>query len=151
LTLMNRKARGSERYAVTSRPKTVEWASQNMFVLGLIVVIGLCLHLCNFWYHMQFAEVVNDPVIAFGGDYADGAGLMAQTFGQPVLAILYLVWFAAIWFHLTHGFWSSLQTLGWNNQKWVNRWKCISNIYTTILMACFALVDIVYCVKALLN
>jgi succinate dehydrogenase / fumarate reductase cytochrome b subunit len=48
LTLMNRKARGSERYAVTDRPKTVEWASQNMFVLGLIVVVGLLLHLMQF-------------------------------------------------------------------------------------------------------
>ena len=27
LTMQNRKARGSERYAVTDKPKTVEWAS----------------------------------------------------------------------------------------------------------------------------
>jgi succinate dehydrogenase / fumarate reductase cytochrome b subunit len=147
LTLLNRKARGSERYAVTDRPKTVEWASQNMFVLGLIVVIGICLHLCNFWYHMQFAEIANDSVLALGGDYADGAGLMHQTFGNPVLLVLYLVWFAAIWFHLTHGFWSAMQTLGWNNQLWVKRWKCIANIYTTLLMACFALVVIIMFIK----
>ena len=29
LTLQNRKARGNNRYAVTSRPEKVEWASQN--------------------------------------------------------------------------------------------------------------------------
>jgi succinate dehydrogenase / fumarate reductase cytochrome b subunit len=150
LTLMNRKARGSERYAVTDRPKTVEWASQNMFVLGLIVVVGLLLHLCNFWYHMQFAEVANDPVLALGGNFADGTGLMYQTFGNPLLAVLYLIWFAAIWFHLTHGFWSAMQTLGWNNQVWVKRWKCISNIYVTILMICFALVVVTFFVKHLI-
>lgn len=37
LTLQNRKARGNNRYAVTTKPKDVEWASQNMLVLGLIV------------------------------------------------------------------------------------------------------------------
>ena len=34
LTLQNRKARGNDRYAINARPKGVEWASQNMFVLG---------------------------------------------------------------------------------------------------------------------
>ena len=42
LTIQNRKARGSERYAVTERRKDkVEWASQNMLVLGIIVIVGL--------------------------------------------------------------------------------------------------------------
>ena len=44
LTIQNRAARGSERYAVVDKPKTVEWASQNMLVLGLIVIVGLGLH-----------------------------------------------------------------------------------------------------------
>lgn len=147
LTLLNRKARGSERYAVTERPSTVEWASQNMFVLGLIVILGIILHLTDFWYHMQFAEIANDMVLAPGGDPADGIALMKITFKNPVFVLLYLVWFGAIWFHLTHGFWSALQTLGWNNQIWIKRWKCISNIYTTILMACFALVVIFFFIK----
>ena len=32
LTLQNRRARGNDRYALSVRPKGVEWASQNMFV-----------------------------------------------------------------------------------------------------------------------
>ena len=47
LTMQNRKARGNERYAVVDKPKTVEWASQNMLVLGIIVIVGLGLHLVN--------------------------------------------------------------------------------------------------------
>ena len=50
LTIQNRAARGSERYAVTAKPKNVEWASQNMLVLGIIVILGLALHFVNFWY-----------------------------------------------------------------------------------------------------
>ena len=39
LTIQNRKARGNDRYAVVAKPKQVEWASQNMLVLGIIVVV----------------------------------------------------------------------------------------------------------------
>lgn len=41
LTYINRRARGKDRYKVTEKPKDVEWASQNMLVLGIIVVIGI--------------------------------------------------------------------------------------------------------------
>ena len=39
LTLQNRKARGNNRYAVTDKPEAVEWASQNMLVLGIIMIL----------------------------------------------------------------------------------------------------------------
>ncbi len=60
LTMQNRKARGSERYAVVDKPKTVEWASQNMLVLGIIVIVGLGLHLVNFWAKMQLPELMHN-------------------------------------------------------------------------------------------
>ena len=137
LTLQNRRARGASRYAVTDRPEKVEWASQNMFVLGVIVVLGLLLHLFNFWYNMMFAELSGAmPDI----DPADGYGCIVDTFSNPVYAVLYLVWLAALWFHLTHGFWSALQTLGWSGKIWFNRWKCIGMWYATILILLFAVV-----------
>ena len=137
LTLQNRRARGASRYAVTDRPEKVEWASQNMFVLGVIVVLGLLLHLFNFWYNMMFAELTGAmPDI----DPADGYGWIVYTFSNPVYAVLYLVWLAALWFHLTHGFLSALQTLGWSGKIWFNRWKCIGMWYATILILLFAVV-----------
>ena len=141
LTLQNRKARGTNRYAVTDKPEKVEWASQNMFVLGLIVVIGLILHLYNFWANMMLAEEINDGY-SFVGDFtaSDGAGLIAYTFYNPVFAVLYLVWFVALWFHLTHGFWSAFQTLGLNNKTWFCRWKFIGNCYVTVIMLIFVAV-----------
>ena len=59
LTLQNKKARGGQGYAYTVKPKTVEWASQNMFVLGVIVILGMALHLFNFWANMQLVEVLH--------------------------------------------------------------------------------------------
>ncbi len=154
LTMQNRKARGSERYAVTDKPKTVEWASQNMLVLGLIVIVGLGLHLFNFWAKMQLPELMHNMgmhadtlTLAYA---ANGAYHIQQTFSCPVYVVLYLVWLFALWFHLTHGFWSSMQSLGWNNKVWIDRWKCISNIYSTIVVLGFALVVVVFFVKTLI-
>ena len=141
LTLQNRKARGNNRYAVTATPDKVDWNSRNMFVLGVIIVLGLLLHLFNFWYNMMFAEFAHGGM-AFVGSYAatDGAGLMSYTFRNPVFTVLYILWFAAIWFHLTHGFWSAMQTLGIDGKIWFNRWRVIGNVYVTIVMLCFVVV-----------
>ena len=87
LTMQNRKARGNNRYAVTSKPEKVEWASQNMFVLGIIIVLGLLLHLFNFWYNMMLAELVNGgmPFINEVDSASNGYAMIAYTFKNPGL------------------------------------------------------------------
>lgn len=150
LTAQNRRARGSERYAVTDKPAKVEWASQNMLVLGIIILLGLILHLYNFWYNMMFAELfpnVVTPMVNAAGENikpSDGFEFIKVTFANPCFASLYVIWIVAIWFHLSHGFWSALQTLGWNGKTWFCRWKLIGLIYTTILMALFLIVVLAF-------
>ena len=142
LTAQNRRARGAERYNVTSKPGKVEWASQNMLVLGLIVCLGLCLHLYNFWYNMMFAELF--PSLHFDAAPADGFGKMVSTFGNPLFVVLYVIWLVALWFHLSHGFWSAMQTLGWNGKTWFCRWKTIGIIYVTLLIMGFLVVALAF-------
>lgn len=148
LTLHNRSSRGSQRYAMTAEPEGVTWASRNMYVLGIIIVLGLLLHLYNFWYNMQFAEIIGNHEL---GPFppADGAAYIAALFSSQVYCIIYLVWFAAIWFHLTHGFWSAFHTIGWDNQTWLPRLKRIANVVATIVFLCFALVVIVFYLRSL--
>ena len=146
LTMQNRKARGSERYAVTTRPAGVEWASQNMLVLGIVIVLGLLLHLFNFWYNMMFAELTG---IAVAHDPADGYAYIQDTFACPVYVVLYIVWLAALWFHLSHGFWSAMQTFGWNGKTWFCRWKVIGIVYSTFLCLGFLVVVLWFAAKGL--
>ena len=131
LTLQNRSARGSNRYAVTARPKSVEWASQNMLVLGIIVLCFLVLHLYQFWAKMQLPEIMGEPADS-------GYVALKTTFEQVWVLPVYLIGFCAIWFHITHGFWSAFQSIGVNNDKWLNRWKCIGWWWATIVMLLFA-------------
>ena len=131
LTFQNRKARGNNRYAVTTKPKDVEWASQNMLVLGIIVLGVMVLHLTQFWAKMQLPELMGEHIMR-GQDY------LRATFSQLWVLPVYLIWFAALWFHISHGFWSAFQTLGTANDKWIPRWQCISKWWATIVFILFA-------------
>ncbi|MFA7104639.1 MAG: succinate dehydrogenase cytochrome b subunit [Dysgonamonadaceae bacterium] len=136
LTLQNRKARGVNKYASSSKTP-VAWSSKNMFVLGLFILIFLFLHLYQFWYQMQFKELFH-----IEGARPDGAQLVVEMFSQVWVVILYVIAFVALWFHLTHGFWSAIHTVGWNNTVWMKRLKVIGNIISTLICLGFVVVTL---------
>jgi len=141
LTLYNMKARGNQRYEVSNKAQTDSWASRNMFVLGVIILGVLVFHLSHFWAKMQLPEFT-------GGHAENGNVLMEQTFGNIWITICYLIWFAALWFHLTHGFWSAFQTVGANNEKWLPRLKAVSYLYSTFIAVGFSIIAIFAYMKA---
>ena len=146
LTLQNRKARGRDNYASGKQTKT-DWSAKNMYVLGLIILLGIVLHLWNFWYHMQFKELFH-----IEGAVTKGSGLVIGLFSDyPVYSLLYMLWLIAIWFHLTHGGWSAFQTIGFNNKVWFPRLKCISNMVATLVLIGFAVVPVYFTVKSFFN
>lgn len=152
LTIQNRKARGQQRYAVTVTEKGVSWASKNMLVLGVIIIGGLAIHLIHFWSNMMLVELMGEHSVVIGGvEYAptDGAGLIAYTFSKWYNVLIYVVWLAALWFHLSHGAWSMIQTVGWANDKWYPRLKCLSTLVATLICGGFALVVIFFYIKSL--
>ena len=145
LTVDNYRARGKQRYAVTVQEKGVAWSSKNMLVLGVIVILGLGLHLVHFWSKMQLVEILGGHASVVDGyeiAATSGAALMMVTFSKWYNVALYIVWFAALWFHLTHGVWSMFQTVGWANDTWYPRLKCAANVVATLIFLGFALVAV---------
>lgn len=151
LSVQNYRARGRERYDVTKRQPGVEWASKNMLVLGVIVLGFIALHLYNFWFKMQYVEILHKMDVHVSPELLEnatnGAMYISALFANWVYSLLYLVWLTALWFHLTHGVWSLFHTLGWNNNTWMPRLKCISNIVSTCICVAFAAVVLVYFFK----
>ena len=148
LSFQNYKARGKQRYAVVDRQEGVSWASKNMLVIGAIVLLGLGLHLFNFWANMQLPEVlhklgmhVEEDVMAL---VADGSHYIVNTFSCSVYSIIYLVWLAFLWFHLAHGVASVMQSIGWNNHVWKNRIEVIGKVVAALIVLLFASVVIYY-------
>ncbi len=144
LSITNLKARGKERYAISHKGEADSWAAKNMLVLGIIVLGCLALHFTDFWAEMQLKQFQGVP----HDQLADPNVLMYNTFGSYIITVLYLAWFTALWFHLTHGFWSAFQSIGWNNQIWIKRWKVISYIFATIISGGFAIIAIAACLRA---
>ena len=154
LTIQNRKARGNDRYAVTSRPPQVEWASKNMLVLGIVVLAFLVVHLIQFWAKMQWQELRHADLAVLpmleGGivEPAQGTLFLQLAFSQVWTPIVYIIGFVALWFHMNHGFWSMFHSTGWDNQIWLPRLKKIGCWWTTIVIALFVAQAIVFTVHA---
>lgn len=62
-----------------------------------------------------------------------------------VYTVIHLIWLCALWFHLNHGIWSAMQSLGLNGKVWFQRLKVISTIYSTVLIMMFAAVAVLFC------
>ena len=133
LSWQNVKARGGwKRYEVASKASADSWSAKNMFVLGIVILGFICFHLTHFWAKMQLPEM-------FGvGTFENNPYLLLNaTFGKWWILVLYLIWFAAIWLHLVHGFWSMFQTVGWSGQTWFKRLKVIGVVVATIIVLMF--------------
>lgn len=148
LTIQNRKARGNDRYAVNKRPKSVEWASQNMLALGIFVLAFMVLHLVQFWAEMQLPEIQERYLENYNVEVLGGKEAIFAAFSQVWTLPIYLVGFAALWFHLTHGIWSAFQSVGTSNNVWLCRWKAISWWWATIVCGLFAVEAVVFTVMA---
>ncbi len=135
LSYGNYKARGTERYAVANKTKTGSWAAKNMLVLGVIVLGLVAFHLNHFWAEMQLKE--------FQGHHAENPyELLNLTFQNGWMVVIYVVWFAALGFHLTHGFWSAFQTIGLSNKIWEKRLVIIGKVFVGIIVLGFSLVAV---------
>lgn len=154
LTLQNRAARGVDRYAVTARQPQVEWSSKNMLVLGIVVLAFLVVHLIQFWAKMQWQELRHAELAVLPQlnevpvQPAMGTLFIEMAFKEVWTPIVYIIGFVALWFHMTHGFWSMFHTIGWDNNRWLGRLKTIANWWTTIVVALFIAQAVVFTVQA---
>ena len=141
LTLKNIKARGGyKRYEVASKAAADSWSARNMFVLGIIIVGFICFHLTHFWAKMQLPELFG--FLGIGTFENNPYLLLVTVFGKWWILALYIIWFLAVWFHLTHGFWSMFQTVGWDGQTWFKRLKVIGIIVASIICLMFVVTGV---------
>lgn len=146
ITIKNQMAR-PQKYKVVSKTK-VSWASKNMFILGGFIFIFLVIHLANFFWEVKFGSIA---IISYDGGQTElhnVYALVAGLFQECLLYdILYIVGAIFLFFHLTHGFWSAFQSIGWNNEKWICRLKSIAYIYAIIVGGGFAFIPLYFIIK----
>ena len=138
LTFQNVRARGGfKRYEVSSKAAADSWSARNMFVLGIVILGIIFFHLFHFWAKMQMPELLHV------GTFENNPYLLLTTvLGKWWILVIYLIWFAAVWLHLIHGFWSMFQTVGWDGSVWFKRVKMIGIIFASLICLMFVTVGI---------
>lgn len=106
LTARDHAARGSRYVKVTRRVQT--YAAATMRVGGVILVGFLVFHLLQFT-----AKTVTPGFSASDDPYT----MFVKSFQLPWMVVVYALWLVAVCFHVRHGVWSGLTTLGLNFSK----------------------------------
>jgi succinate dehydrogenase / fumarate reductase cytochrome b subunit len=133
LTLMNREARP---VGYESR-KNVEtsWGALTMRWGGVLLAIFIVFHLFHFTGGMvgfqpgQFEHLMVYQNVVAG-------------FSNVLIALFYIVAMVALCFHLDHGIWSMLQTMGWVNLDNTKSLRIISRLIAIVIFVGFVSVPI---------
>ncbi len=146
LTIQNLKARPIG-YAKSKQGKNAGWASRNMFIIGGVILIFLFIHIYNFWWNIKFpslgtplAHVTVDGV-EMENTYALVAGLFRNSIPYCFLYVLGAVFLGL---HLTHGFWSAFQSIGFSNDIWRKRLECLGYLFAILIAVGFAIIPIYF-------
>lgn len=146
LYVQNKKARGNVKYASGDKTKDVEWTSKNMLPLGIALFAFLVVHIANFWVKIKITGEVGHAEFHYLGTGLvhgeDAYALVNAAFQNIALVIAYVIGSIALAFHLSHGFWSAFQTIGWNNQIWFNRLKVVGTVIAWAIGLGFATIAV---------
>ncbi|MCB8963849.1 MAG: succinate dehydrogenase cytochrome b subunit [Bacteroidales bacterium] len=142
ITLKNRQTRPVG-YAKWSSNGVTSWSSRNMYILGGTVFIFLIIHIANFFWKMKFGEM---PTITYNGEVMDDAySLVAGLFTQYWwYDLLYVAGAILLGLHLSHGFWSAFQTVGWNGTQWIKRLEIAAYIYAILIAVGFSIIPLYF-------
>lgn len=139
LTRKNRKARGSEGYAVTTG-KSSHWTSRNMGILGTILFVFIVIHMRQFWAEMHWGGI---PTKVYDGqEVKDLYAVVEAAYQQWWYVVIYVVSMVFLAFHLYHGFASAFQTLGLNHVKFNPVISFVGKVFAIVIPALFALIPI---------
>lgn len=132
IELQNMKARPAK---YTERKPSGSFISRNMFVLGALVLAFIALHMWQFLVPVKTAHFAGDP-------HFSAFQMVVSTFQNPLFACLYIVAGILVALHITHGFWSAFQTIGFSNKQWECRLKTVAYIYALIICLGFCIIPI---------
>ncbi|EEI90031.1 succinate dehydrogenase cytochrome B subunit, b558 family [Sphingobacterium spiritivorum ATCC 33300] len=135
ITIRNRKSGGS--YRQDKRGRASKWYSRNMGILGTIILIFFVIHFQNFWYVYKFGTLPLDD-----NGHKDLYLLVVTTFKEWWYVLIYVVAMIALCYHLIHGVYSSIRTLGLFHPKYIKWLKIAGIAYSVIICAGFALMPV---------
>lgn len=100
----NRSRRARRTRYVVKKSVTDSYAARTMRLSGVLIVLLFVLHILHF--------TTGTIQTGFGAD-ATPYERMVASFQSPLLVLVYALFVCLATVHVSHGFWSAFQTLGW--------------------------------------
>ena len=127
----NRKARSQPYAMATNGDKAVSIASKSMIYHGLIILVFTIHHLITFKYGTVYTATYNSV------EMRDLYRLVTEVFHNPAYVVWYVVALSFLALHLSHGFSSSFQSIGFNHPRYTPCIKRFGCVYAVIVAVGF--------------
>lgn len=147
ITLDNMKAR-PQKYEYGDQLLSWWAPAKNMFILGSMVLVFLVIHLFNFWVKMKFTgDPLLSGVVVGGVEMHNAYALVSNLFLNRWYDTIYILGGILVGLHISHGFWSAFQTIGFSNQIWLKRLKFLAVAIGFLFALGFSYIPIYFMIK----
>lgn len=127
VTMKNKSAKPIVAATGLSGAKDSSFAVKTMIYQGVLIAVFVALHIMTFKFGTYYEVNYNGVVIR------DLHKLVIEVFQSPVYVFGYVVCLIVLGFHLSHGFYSSLQTLGFNHPKYSPKLQLLGHVYAWVV------------------
>lgn len=131
VTRKNMTAR-SVSYEMNSSSENSSWTSQNMMLLGSIILAFIIIHMADFWFKVKFLHQEEDLY-----------QMVADLFKNPLYVLIYVLAMLPLGLHLSHGVQSAFKTLGLYHKKYIRWMACVSVVFASVMGFGFAIIPII--------
>lgn len=138
LTIENKIARPNNYYMRQATGRGSTLASSTMPITGLLILAFLILHIIQFKFGPYY-EVTHDGVVM-----RDLYRLLIEYFSSPIAVAWYVFCMLALGLHLSHGFWSAFQSIGFNHPKYMPALQIAAKIFGVLITIGYSALPI-YC------
>ncbi len=140
VSIKNRRAK-PDKYVMNKTIQNSSWASQNMGLLGTLILIFIVIHLANFWARIKLGMGVSVGIDIAGN--VDVYKVADALFKQPFYVLLYSILAIPLGFHINHGLKSAFKTIGIHHKKALKIVSNISFIYALVIALGFGIIPII--------
>lgn len=140
VTLRNKKAK-PHKYAVNHTSENSTWASQNMGLIGVAILIFIVVHLANFWARIKLGmgEAVGTDELGNVDVYA----VTSSLFHNIYYVLFYSLLMIPLGLHLHHGLKSAFKTLGFYHKNGLKILAKISLVYAAVMSIGFGVIPLI--------
>ena len=140
ITIRNRKAQ-SKSYTLNRNQENSSWTSQNMGLIGFMILLFIVVHLANFWARIKLG-MCEAPGFDLNGN-VDVYEVTYSLFQNIWYVIFYTVLMIPLGLHLHHGLKSGFKTLGFYHKRGLKTLARISLIYAAVMAIGFGIIPFI--------